>query len=88
MSEQDQQELRSYYASKGILVSPYHKFPVCDHPIEKWGENCPHPIHRPVIVCVLASLAIASLQKKGLGFHKIVFQHVDFDRFDGSPDID
>ena len=40
MTDKDQQILRNYYASKGILVSPYHKFPVCDHPIEKWCSNC------------------------------------------------
>jgi len=40
MSEQDQQQLRNYYASKGILVPSEFKFPVCDHPIEKWCKHC------------------------------------------------
>ena len=40
MTDKIQEELRNYYESKGILVSPYHKFPVCDHPIEEWCSNC------------------------------------------------
>lgn len=40
MTKQDQQDLRNHYASQGILVPSEFKFPVCDHPIEKWCSNC------------------------------------------------
>ena len=40
MTQQDQEDLRQYYASKGIIVPKDFRFPVCDHPIEKWCSNC------------------------------------------------
>ena len=45
MTQKDQENLRQYYlrqyyASKGIIVPRDFKFPVCDHPIEKWCSNC------------------------------------------------
>lgn len=40
MTDKIQQELRNLYASAGILVPSNFKFPVCDHPIEKWCSNC------------------------------------------------
>ncbi len=35
-----QEQLRNLYASQGIIVPNNFKFPVCDHPIEKWCSNC------------------------------------------------
>ena len=40
MTQKEQDELRNFYASKGILVPNNFKFPTCDHPIEEWCSNC------------------------------------------------
>ncbi len=40
MTQKEQDELKNFYASKGILVPNNFKFPTCDHPIEEWCSNC------------------------------------------------
>ena len=40
MTQKEQDDVRNYYASKGIIVPNNYKFPQCNHPIEKWCSNC------------------------------------------------
>ena len=40
MSLRTDESLRQYWLSQGIEVPVHFKFPVCDHPIEKWCSNC------------------------------------------------
>ena len=40
MAQKDQEALRKHYLAQGLIVPSDYKFPVCDHPIEKWCSNC------------------------------------------------
>ena len=40
MTNKDQEDIRQHYLELNIGVPNDFKFPICDHPIEKWCKNC------------------------------------------------
>lgn len=40
MTDKQQEAIRQHYLEQGIVIPKTFKFPVCDHPIEKWCSNC------------------------------------------------
>ena len=40
MTDKQQEAIRQHYLEQGLVIPKTFKFPVCDHPIEKWCSNC------------------------------------------------
>tara|TARA_S200002703_G_scaffold156225_1_gene161456 strand:- start:718 stop:912 length:195 start_codon:yes stop_codon:yes gene_type:complete len=40
LTDKQQEAIRQHYLEQGLVIPDTFKFPVCDHPIEKWCSNC------------------------------------------------